>query len=481
MSTDPQHPSARSRRDVLKGAAAAAAVAAVGLPAVFPSTARAADDAKPAGEAKPAAAGDAKIAPKRIRLGFIGIGKQASGHLSSLVGRTDTEVVAVCDVDKVRRDLAQKTVDDKYKALERKDAKPCDAYVDYRELLARKDVDAVVIGTPDHWHTKILIEAAAAGKHIYCEKPLTLTIAEAKAAVDAVRKHKVVFQTGSQQRSDGPFREVCDYIRNGKLGKIKEVFVGIGVTSKPCDLPAEQPKGEIDWDRWLGQAPKREYNSRLAHAGEKPNDYPFNPGWRDYREFSGGYVTDWGAHHFDITQWALSMDGSGPVEIHPPESKGDQFGAKFVYRGSPAGDEITVHHVKDVHERTDAKTGKKVKETNGILFVGEKGKIFVSRSVKVSEPANILEEKLGDDAKKLPDTGQHRVNWLTCIRTGGKPVCDVEVGAGSVTVCHLVNLAYWHGQKMKWDPQKWTFVDGAGDNAWLSRPQREGYGLPAVV
>jgi predicted dehydrogenase len=486
MSTDPRDPAATTRRDVLRGAAAAAAAGAVGLPALLPAAARAADEAKPAAAktaGDPAAAGDAKAAPaKRIRLGFIGIGKQASGHLGFFVGRTDTEVVAVCDVDKARREAAHKTVVDKYKEFQRKDFKGCDQYVDYREVLARMDVDAVVIGTPDHWHTTILVEAAKAGKHIYCEKPLTLTIAEAKMAVDAVRAHKVVFQTGSQQRSDGPFREVCDYIRNGKLGKITEVFVGIGVTSKPCDLPGEQPKGEIDWDRWLGQAPERPYNSRLAHAGELPKDYPFNPGWRDYREFSGGYVTDWGAHHFDITQWALSMDGSGPVEIHPPASKGDEFGAKFVYRGSPAGDEITVHHVKQVYERPDPKNpGKTVKETNGILFVGEKGKIFVSRSVKVSEPANILAEPLGEDAKKLANTGLHRVNWLDCIRSGGKPVCDVEVGAGSVTVCHLVNLAYWHGQKLKWDPTKWTFVDGAGDNAWLTRPQREKYALPAAV
>jgi hypothetical protein len=213
-----------------------------------------------------------------------------------------------------------------------------------------------VIGTPDHWHIPILIEAAKAKKHIYCEKPLTLTIAEAKRAIEAVQKHGVVMQTGSQQRSEGPFREVVDYIRNGKLGKIKEVFVALGGThSTPCDLPGEEPKSEIDWDRWLGPAPKRAYNKRLAHAGEKPNDYPFNPGWREFQEYSGGFVTDWGAHHIDITQWALQMDGSGPVEVLPPDDEKASYGAKLIYRGSPAGDEIVVHHVKDIPDVPDAK------------------------------------------------------------------------------------------------------------------------------
>lgn len=450
-----------SRRGVLKSVAATAAIASVaGLPAIT----SAADDAKPTASTT--------TPPKKLNVGFIGIGKQSTGHLHFMAGRTDVTVVAVCDVDKTRREAAAKTVEEKYKELDRKDYKGCDQHVDYHELLARKDVDAVVIGVPDHWHTAILIDAAKAKKDIYCEKPLTLTIGEAKLAVEAVRKHGVVFQTGSQQRSDGPFRKVVEFIHKGGLGKIKEVFVGIGVTSKPCDLPTEEPAAEIDWDRWLGQAPKRGYNKILGHAGQLSKDYPFNPGWRDYREFSGGYVTDWGAHHFDITQWALQMDGSGPVEIHPPEKAGDKYGAKFVYRGSPAGDEIVVHHVNVVREGVNPKSGKESKETNGIRFVGEKGEIFVSRSAVISKPEIEVPE--------IEKNAEHRANWLQCIRTREKPVCDVEVGAGSVTVCHLVNLAYWNNVKLKWDPKKWEFVDGAGDTAWLNRPRREGYELPAI-
>ncbi|QOV92499.1 Gfo/Idh/MocA family protein [Humisphaera borealis] len=457
---------ALSRRDVVKSAAVAGA--AMAFPTVVTSTAF--------GEA-PAAAAPAK----RITLGFIGVGKMSSGHLGYHTGRPDTEVLAICDVDKTRREHFVKFVDDKYKELKRANAKPCQGYVDYKELLARKDIDAVVIGTPDHWHTTILIEAAKAGKDIYCEKPLTLTIAEAKAAIEAVQKHKVVMQTGSQQRSEGPFRDVVDYIRNGKLGKIKEVFVALGGThSIPCDLPKEEPASEIDWNRWLGQAAERPYAKRLAHAGELPNAYPFNPGWREFKEFSGGYVTDWGAHHIDITQWALQMDGSGPSEILPPAKEGDNYGVKLIYRGSPAGDEIVVHHVESITDAPDDKNpGKTKAQKNGIMFVGEKGRIFVSRSVKVSEPANILAEPLSEGDKKLPNTGPHREQWLKCIRSRELPVANIVVGAGSVTACHLVNLAYWNRQPMKWDPKTWTFAD-AKQNEWLTRPRREGFALPDI-
>ena len=469
MSTRKHLDRAVSRRDVMKGAAAAGAALAV--PTVVSTAAFGQAEKKPAG----APTGE------RIRLGFIGVGKMSSGHLGFFTGRSDCEVLAICDVDKFRREHFVKQTEDKYKELKRANYPGCKGYVDHREVLARPDIDAVVIGTPDHWHIPILIEAAKAKKHIYCEKPLTLTINEAKVAIEAVQKHGVVMQTGSQQRSEGPFREVVDYIRNGKLGKIKEVFVALGGThSNPCDLPGEEPKSEIDWDRWLGPAPKRAYNKRLAHAGEKPNDYPFNPGWREFTEYSGGFVTDWGAHHIDITQWALQMDGSGPAEIIPPDDAKASYGAKLVYRGSPAGDEIVVHHVKTIPDVPDSKSpGKTKSEGNGILFVGEKGRLFVSRSVKISDPDGILKEPLSEGDKKLPNTGQHRVNWLECIRSKELPVANVVVGAGSVTVCHLLNLAYWHRQKMQWDAKAWTFANPE-HNKWLDRERRKGFELPDV-
>lgn len=441
-----------SRREFVQSTAAAALTA----PMIVPSSVLGKDPAKPAPS-------------QRINLGFIGVGKQASGHVNGFAGMPSVNIVAVCDVHTGRRERAQNLVNDKYKKLERQDYKGCDAYVDYRELLARKDIDAVCIGTPDHWHTTILVEAARAKKHIYCEKPLTLTIAEAELAIKAVRKYKVVFQTGSQQRSTGPFREVCEYIRSGRLGSIKEVHVGVQSTSKPCDLPENPTPEGLDWDRWQGQAPARGWNSTLCSNEGEWGKYPFNPGWRDYREYSGGYVTDWGAHHFDITQWALDKDTSGPDEIHapetPPEKPGETFGARLVYHKTAVGDNVQVIHTK---------------MENGIRFIGEKGEIFVSRQKKISNPESILAEPLTDKDVKLRRSPGHKEDWLKCITTGERPICDVEIGARSVTVCHLVNLAYWHNRSFKWDPKKWEFIGDAEANKLKSRPQRQGYELPSI-
>ena len=422
----------------------------------------------------------------RLTLGFIGIGKQASGHLNALSGKPDTQVLAVCDVHSGRRERARTETEAKYKKLERP-SNGIQEYKNYQELLARKDIDAVVIGVPDHWHVSIALNAAKAGKDIYCEKPLTLTIHEAKTIIDGIRKYDRVFQTGSQQRSEGPFHQACEFIRNGRIGKVKEVWIGIGTTSKPCDLPTEETPDGIDFDQWLGQAPERGYNDVLCRRESNPGNYPFNPGWRDYREYSGGYVTDWGAHHYDITQWALDMDHSGPVEVIPPGPGVKQgFGAQVIYRGSPVGDDIVVTHKPVVWEGevADPKTGKKTqkKEDNGLLFIGEKGRIFVNRGMIVSEPDDILKQPIQENEIHLFDTPHHdhRQNWMDCIKTRQKPICDVEIGARSVTVCHLVNLAYWHNRKLNWNPQTWEFPGDAEANAWRDRPRREKYQLPEV-
>lgn len=438
-----------TRRRFVKGVAAAST--AIALPTFIPASALGLEEGKPAPS-------------ERLTMGFIGIGKMSSGHLSRYSGRPDCVVLAVCDVHTGRRDRAKNQVDEKYKKLERKDYKACDAYVDYRELLARKDIDAVVIGTPDHWHTTLIVEAAKAKKDIYCEKPLTLTIRESMLAIAAVRKHNVILQTGSQQRSDGPFREVCEYIRNGRLGAIKEVFVGIGAGSKPCDLPEETTPEGLAWDQWLGQAPKRGWNKTLCSNEADPGKYPFNPGWRDYREFSGGHVTDWGAHHIDITQWALDKDNSGPDEVHPPEKQGDQYGAKLIYKKTAVGDNIVVTHSK---------------MENGIRFVGEKGEIFVSRGKKTSNPEEILKTPLSDSDTRLRKTKGHHEDWLESIKSRKLPICDVEVGARSVAACHLLNLAYWYNRKLEWDPTKWEFKNPA-DNVLRDREQREGFALPSI-
>src|ERR1035437_6685720 len=244
----------------------------------------------------------------RITMGVIGTGTQGRGLLNNFLAMPDTQVVAVCDVDTTRREHHRKVAEEFYSIKENKEYKGCTGYKDFRELLARQDIDAVVIAVPDHWHAYVAIAACTAGKDVYCEKPLSLTIHEARAMVNAARKYDRVFQTGSMQRSSNEFRKACELVRNGRLGKIKQVIVDMGPPSKPCDLPEEAMEPGLNWDMWLGPAPQRPYNSVLSPRGV----HTHFPDWRNYREYSGGMMTDWGAHHFDIAQWGLGMDDSGP-------------------------------------------------------------------------------------------------------------------------------------------------------------------------
>lgn len=412
-----------------------------------------------------AAGADQKATPpsERLTLGFIGVGTMNRGHLGHFLGIGDVQVVAVCDVDTNRREDAKKTVEKRYADKQKNGTyKGCTAYNDFRELLARKDIDAVVIATPDHWHAIPVIEACKAGMDIYCEKPLSLTIREAKTMRDAVRKHGRVFQTGSQQRSDKEFRLACELVRSGRIGKLKTVYVNVGGPSRWCDLPEETTEPGLDWDRWLGPAPKRPYNSVLSPRGV----HKHFPNWRNYREYSGGMMTDWGAHHFDIAQWALGMDESGPIEIIPPDDPKAQKGLRYVYANG-----VVVHHA----DKDDS--GKSVR---GLTFVGSDGKVFVDRGYLASAPADIIKQPLGAHDVRLYQSPGHQRDWLECIRSRRRPLCDVEIGARSVTVCHLGNLAYWNHRKLRWDPQHWQFVDDIEANHWLDRERRDPWQLPTV-
>lgn len=427
-----------SRRDFVKSAAAAAA-----LPVIVPRSAL--------GDAAKAAAGE------RLGLGFIGMGTQNRGLLNGFIGQKDVQVLAVCDVDTTRRDNAKRVVEERYaQQIKGGQYKGCAAYTDFREVLARKDIDAVVIATPDHWHAILVLEACKAGKDIYCEKPLCLTIREAQLMIDAVRKHKRVFQTGSQQRSDREFRLACELVRNGRIGKIKSIQVNVGPPSRWCDLPEEKEEPGLDWDRWLGPAPKRPYNSVLSPRGV----HKHFPAWRNYREYSGGMMTDWGAHHFDIAQWGLGMDQSGPVEIIPPADPKATIGVRYLYANG----------VEVVHSGS----------RRGVLFIGSNGEINVDRGFLQSNPAEIVKTPLEEKDLRLYQSPGHLRDWLNCIRSRQRPICDIEVGARSVTVCHLGNLAYWNHCKLRWDPKIWQFVGADGDNKWLDRDRRDPWQLPKV-
>jgi predicted dehydrogenase len=429
------------RRPTRRQFLGSATAAFLGAPLIV-SSAALGDDKKPA-------------ASERIGLGFIGMGKQNRGHLNHFLGQNDVQVLAVCDVDTTRREAAKKTVEQRYaERTKQGQYKGCGAYNDFRELLARPDIDAVVIATPDHWHAIPVIEACKAGKDIYCEKPLTLTIHEAKLLIDVVRKYNRVFQVGSQQRSGKEFRTACEYVRSGRIGKLQTVKVDVGGPSRPCDLKEEELEKGLDWDRWLGPAPKRGYSSVLSPRGVH-NHYP---DWRQYREYSGGMMTDWGAHHFDIAQWGLGLDESGPSEIIPPDDPKATKGLRYLYANG-----VEVIHAS----------------SGGVLFIGTDGEILVNRGKLSCKPDKILKEPLTEKDVHLYNSPGHQRDWVNCIRSRKRPICDVEIGARSVTVCHLGNIAYWTHRKLKWDPKGWQFLGDPGEAAkLLDRERRDPYQLP---
>jgi predicted dehydrogenase len=396
-------------------------------------------------------------ASDRITVGFIGVGTMGRGHLGSLLGMADVQVLAVCDVEPTRREDAKKRVEDRYsKQKEKADYKGCAAFNDFRELLARKDIDAVVIATPDHWHALPCVEAAKAGKHIYCQKPLTHTVSEGRKIVDAVKKANVIFQTGSQQRSEfgGNFRKAVELVRNGIIGKIKTVRIGDGVggPAVACDLPEQEaPKG-TDWDLWLGPAPKRGYNDILCPKGIHSGF----PRWRAYKEYAGGYLADMGAHHFDIAQWALDMDGSGPVKVEPPE-KGDK-GLKFTYANG-----IVMHHGAD---------GTPKGMQNDCVFEGTNGTIYVGRGGIGSDPADIHKAKLPEGGFRAYPSTQHERNFLECVKSKKETICPAEVGHRSATICHLANIGYWLRTPLVWDPSAERFTGNDNANKLLEREYR---------
>jgi len=417
-------PARTTRRDFLKTAAALA------VPYVIP--------ARALGRAfRPAPS-------ERITLGLIGVGNMGSGHLETLLGFPEAQILAVCDVDARKRQHAVQRVEEHY-ATQTADAKyrGCDAYNEFEPLLARPDIDAVVIAVPDHWHAIIAIAACRAGKDVYCEKPLSLTIREAQEMVAAARRYGTVFQTGSQQRSSREFRYACELIRNGRIGKLERIHVGIGLPSEDKELPEEPVPPGFDWDRWLGPAPWKPYN-----ADRCSGDY--SGGWRLIRDYSGGMTTDWGAHHFDIVQWALGMDGSGPVEIIPPGCRGYDT-LTFIYESG-----VPMY-------RGGA---------NGILFVGTDGEIEVNRGHLRSRPAHIIKEPIGPGEIHLYESPGHHQDWLNCIRTRARPICDVAIGASTAIVCHLGNIASWLGRPIRWDPVSQQIVADEAASRWLDRPKR---------
>ncbi len=399
--------------------------------------------------------GGGVAASNRITLGCIGVGKQGTSLEQVFLNEQGAEVVAVCDVDSLKLQRGR-NIAEKYYARQKPAGvyKGCVAYKDFRDLLARDDIDGVVVATPDHWHAIIAIQAARAGKDIYCEKPISQTVAEAREMVKVVKSYGRIFQAGSMQRSDSRFRFVCELVRNGYIGEVKTITAGMSGPPVECDLPAEAVPDYLDWDMWLGPAPKRPYNEVLSPHISKDH-FPL---WRIYRDFGGGYTTDWGAHHFDIAQWALGMDKSGPVEIYPPDGKNEII---FKYAN---GTILTRQEPKEWKDYT-------------VTFAGTEGKIVVHREFLNTWPASLMDVKLGPNDIRLYKSNNHYANWLDCIRTRSKPICDVETGCQTTIVCHIGNIAYELNRPLKWDPEKVRFIDDPQADCLLSRSMRSPWHL----
>jgi predicted dehydrogenase len=386
-------------------------------------------------------------ANERIITGHIGVGNQGKGNLKAFIDHA----AAVCEVDRDRLAAAAKTVE----AAGRK----CEAFSDYRKLLDRKDIDAVVITTPDHWHALPTIHACQAGKDVYCEKPLSLTIAEGRKMVEAARANNRIVQTGSQQRSSDNFRLACELVRSGRIGKVEKVLVGIpAVNFKGPAVPDSDPPAELDYEFWLGPAPYRSYNVNRVH-------YNFRFFW----DYSGGQMTNFGAHHIDIAQWGLGMDDSGPVEVQATA----QFHPEKWYE-VPSSCRVTLKYANG----TEMTVGQNQKDVpGGTTFIGTKGTIFVNRGKLTSTPAEIIKQPIGSDDVHLYESKNHHKNFLECIASRKLPICDVEIGHRSATVCHLANIAIRTGRKIQWDPAKEQIVGDDAANRMVSRPYRAPWSL----
>ncbi|NOG55828.1 MAG: Gfo/Idh/MocA family oxidoreductase [Planctomycetes bacterium] len=392
------------------------------------------------------------VAPSnRINMALIGCGGMGRANLNGFLSKPDVQVLAVCDPDSNRRADAQKAVNTHYaKQAASGTYSGCDAYNDFREVLDRPDIDAVIQAAPDHWHALIAIAACKAGKDIYGEKPLARTIAEGRAMSDTVRRYARVFQTGSQQRSDARFRFACELVRNGRIGKVHTVRVGIpGGSTTGNHPPIPVPDG-FDYDLWLGPAPWAPYCENRCH-------YNF----RHILDYSGGKLCDWGAHHVDVAHWGLDRLASGPVTV---EGVGE-------YPSDGLWDAVVNFHVTATYE-----DGVQIivdnTFTQGVRFEGEDGWVFVSRSAIDASPKMLLRDTIGANEIHLHPSGDHRRNFLDCVKSRKQPAAPVEHAHRTITVAHLANMAMQLGRPIHWDPSTETIANDDTASRMRSRATR---------
>jgi len=440
-----------SRRKFLKQGAAAASTLAF-APTIIPAS---------------ALGKNGYIAPSdRINLAFIGAGNQAGNDAKGFLQDDRVQITAICDVNRkskgywngkvAGREYIMDMVDKAYSRKHNKKYKSTTGHVDFREVLELKDVDAVEIVTPDHWHAIPVLMAAAAGKDIYCQKPLTLTIQEGRDMSDAVKKHKVVFQTGSQQRSNANFRHICELVRNEKIGKLQSVECHLpggtpdfGKTGEKTET-SKVPKG-FDYDMWLGPAPEAPYCPARTHVN-----------FRWILDYSGGMVTDWGGHHPDIAQWGMNTEYTGPVKIRNPRAK---------WAEHPVWNTAT-----DFYFECEYANGLVLTISNepgpGVKFNGSEGSVWAGRGSHNADPISLLDTTTDDNETHLYHSDDHYRNFIDCVISREETVAPCEVAHRSISLGHLGNIAMRLGQDLDWDPVNERVTNSEEANKMLSRPMR---------
>jgi predicted dehydrogenase len=431
-----------NRRQFLKKATGAAA-GAVAFPYIVPAT---------------VLGNNGSTAPSnRIIMGCIGVGSQGTSNMRGFLSKDEVQIVAVCDVDKMRLDSAKRRVDESYQNND------CKTYEDFRELIARDDIDAFSLAVPDHWHSIPVLTAARAGKDMYGEKPLARTIYEGRAMVEAIKRYGLIWQTGSWQRSLWNFRRACELVRNGRIGKVHTVEVGLPTGRPGHNIPVQDVPEGLDWDFWLGPAPWRPYQ-QFGRDGPHWN-------WRWVMDYSGGQLTDWVGHHVDIAHWGLGLEHTGPTEI---EGSG-------VYPEDGTFDAPTQYkfNCKYANGLTMIVANNRQQPKGmGTVWYGEKGWIHVDRNDRLeAEPQSILNEKIGPNEIRLYKSNDHQQNFLDCVRSRKQTIAPIEIAHRSISVGLLGEIAMLLGRKLRWDPDKEQFVNDDTANRMLSRPMRSPWHL----
>ena len=437
-----------TRRDFLKSSLVTSMGAALVWPEIVPSSVFAAN------------------APgSRITVGCIGVGRMGLGDMREILGFDQAQVVAVCDVDSKRVEHARQTVEDHYGRYNKNGTYTgCASYRDFRDLLDSDDIDAVLICTPDHWHAMPAVAAAKARKDIFLEKPLTRTIQEGRVLSDTVRRYSRVLQVGSQQRSDSRFRFACELVRNGRIGRLHTVKVGLPIDPGTEPEPVMPIPESLDYNMWLGPALWAEYTEKRVH----PQDGYGRPGWLRISDYCCGMITGWGSHHIDIAQWAMGTEYTGPVEVegwaeYPKEGLWDVHG-KF---------RIEYTYANGVKLICTDNT----KNKQGVLFEGTQGWVYVKRRLIDAHPKSLLTSPISPTEIRLYKSNNHKQNFLDCIRSRSQPAAPVEIGHRSNTVCVLGYIAMLLGRKLKWKPKNERFINDREANHMLARPMRSPWKL----